>query len=251
MVTRFCCVVCGKLTAGRLPRRGDGTTRYPRRHNRGGAPCDGNWQEARWVDIEVQGPKYQRYLLSPGERFGRLTVIRKEAGNPSRYINHYLCLCDCGQEKIALGAHLVSGARKSCGCLRRDTRSANGKRNRLPGDGNATRNSIITSYRRQNTSRRGLTCSLTDEEFDELFRGICFYCGIPPSRTARYGRAGATPFTYNGIDRVDNKRGYEQDNVVSCCLCCNRAKGKMNVKEFTTWIERAYLHLRSAGAFRP
>ena len=54
--TRFRCAVCGKLTAGRVPvsftnhrDRGDGTFRYPRRHNVNGKPCPGNIQEAVWV----------------------------------------------------------------------------------------------------------------------------------------------------------------------------------------------------------
>lgn len=62
MITRFKCVVCGKLTAGRIPRlhsrhKGDLTARFPRRHNnpKTGRPCDGNWQEAEWVDIDEKG----------------------------------------------------------------------------------------------------------------------------------------------------------------------------------------------------
>lgn len=55
--TRFQCVVCGKITAGRVPvsftnhrERGDGTFRYPRRHKGpDGQPCPGNIEEAEWV----------------------------------------------------------------------------------------------------------------------------------------------------------------------------------------------------------
>lgn len=54
---RFRCVVCGKETAGRLPRNpdrrheiGDGTARFPRRHKgKDGKPCPGNILEAEWV----------------------------------------------------------------------------------------------------------------------------------------------------------------------------------------------------------
>jgi len=53
--TRFRCVVCGKLTSGRIPRNGrhvgDGTVRFPRRHNFEGKPCEGNIRDAEWVDI--------------------------------------------------------------------------------------------------------------------------------------------------------------------------------------------------------
>ena len=32
----------------------------------------------------------------------------------------YLCVCDCGNQKIILKEHLTSGRQKSCGCLRRE-----------------------------------------------------------------------------------------------------------------------------------
>lgn len=64
LVTRFKCVVCGKLTAGRMPRDssgrpGDSTVRYPRRHKHDGAPCKGNIYEAEWLDVpnaKTEGP---------------------------------------------------------------------------------------------------------------------------------------------------------------------------------------------------
>jgi hypothetical protein len=54
-VTRFRCVVCGKLTAGRIPPpdgscQADRSERFPRRHKAtGGAPCKGNLELAEWV----------------------------------------------------------------------------------------------------------------------------------------------------------------------------------------------------------
>lgn len=55
--TRFRCPVCGKITAGRIPREhghhyGDLTVRFPRRHKGSdGKPCPGNIKEAEWVDV--------------------------------------------------------------------------------------------------------------------------------------------------------------------------------------------------------
>lgn len=45
----FKCVVCGKVTAGRMAVGGDGTFYFPRRHKRDGKPCPGNFCEAKWV----------------------------------------------------------------------------------------------------------------------------------------------------------------------------------------------------------
>lgn len=51
-----------------------------------------------------------------GQRFGRLTVIKKV---PSKNTNaRWLCLCDCGNATTALGTTLRRGESKSCGCLR-------------------------------------------------------------------------------------------------------------------------------------
>ena len=64
--TRYKCTVCGKLTAGRLPRGpwepGDGSFMYPRRHPCPSGerdiqghriPCPGIFEEPEWVDVEV------------------------------------------------------------------------------------------------------------------------------------------------------------------------------------------------------
>lgn len=53
--TRFRCIKCGKLTAGRVPReawhRGDGSGRLPRRHYVNGKLCEGVYHEAEWVEV--------------------------------------------------------------------------------------------------------------------------------------------------------------------------------------------------------
>lgn len=53
--TMFKCVVCGKLTAGRIGREGsisgDMSHRFPRRHKVCGQDCLGNIEEAEWVDV--------------------------------------------------------------------------------------------------------------------------------------------------------------------------------------------------------
>lgn len=55
--TYFKCVVCGKLTAGRVPRdgwiRGDRSERFPRRHNVDGEPCPGNIEFTEWISVKL------------------------------------------------------------------------------------------------------------------------------------------------------------------------------------------------------
>ncbi len=52
-----------------------------------------------------------------GQKFGRLIVIRR-ADNDKQGKSRWLCLCDCGKEKIIRGNNLKSGNTKSCGCLK-------------------------------------------------------------------------------------------------------------------------------------
>lgn len=55
-----------------------------------------------------------RKTLEPGQRFGRLLVVREVSPG------FYLCKCDCGAERQLPRGNLVTGNTKSCGCLSRD-----------------------------------------------------------------------------------------------------------------------------------
>lgn len=49
-----------------------------------------------------------------GQRFGRLTVIRRAKNR--RNLTYWLCKCDCGKEVEVSKGSLVRGYTKSCGC---------------------------------------------------------------------------------------------------------------------------------------
>lgn len=54
----------------------------------------------------------------------------------------------------------------------------------------------------------------------------CFYCEIEPDLLPSfYQRLNLDKTAWMTIDRKDNSRGYEPDNVVACCFNCNRIKG--------------------------
>lgn len=65
-----------------------------------------------------------------GARFGRLTVLQY-AGKNNRNRAKWLCLCDCGNLKVAVGSLLLNGSTKSCGCLHRETSAENGRNSRM------------------------------------------------------------------------------------------------------------------------
>jgi 5-methylcytosine-specific restriction endonuclease McrA len=53
---------------------------------------------------------------------------------------------------------------------------------------------------------------------------------------------GGTDYIYNGIDRIDNERGYLPDNAVPCCKRCNQAKADMAIDEFKGWLSDIMKH---------
>ena len=55
-----------------------------------------------------------------GQRFNRLLVLER-AENTKQGQLQWLCQCDCGNTCIARGCSLKNGAKKSCGCLRKET----------------------------------------------------------------------------------------------------------------------------------
>jgi len=58
-----------------------------------------------------------------GERYGRLEVLQYSHTNKHGK-TMWKCRCECGNEIIATGSHLISGHTKSCGCLKKDNATA-------------------------------------------------------------------------------------------------------------------------------
>lgn len=171
------------------------------------------------------------------QRFGRLLVIRvtDKRSNDGKVI--WECLCKkeyggCGKTTYVTGRNLKAGFTKSCGCLRRDKAIARNSQ----GEGIAARNRILFDYKK-NAGLRGLGWKLADKDFYALTKGNCFYCGKLPTNVYKVCSCKSI-YTYNGIDRLNNKTGYTKDNCVSCCTECNYAKKKKTLKEFIGWIKR-------------
>lgn len=70
-----------------------------------------------------------RLNINPGERFGRLTIIKEVA--PRKYNTHIerrvLCKCDCGNTKEVSLYPLIYGRTFSCGCYHKELAIEHGK----------------------------------------------------------------------------------------------------------------------------
>ena len=166
-----------------------------------------------------------------GKRHGKLVVIIRTANN--RFGSaRWICKCDCGNETIVEGASLRNGRTKSCGCLVKETR------HKLP-LGEASFNRLFSRMKRD-AKKRNYEFDISKEKVKKITKQPCFYCGVLPS--SRIKRDGNGNYIYNGIDRMDNTKGYIEGNVVPCCKTCNIAKRAMTITEFFAWIKRVYEH---------
>lgn len=172
-----------------------------------------------------------------GQRFGRLTVIKRIYPNNKYNITMWLCKCDCGNKVKVDRGRLRAGHTKSCGCLHLER-----LKDRLKLTyGLASMRRTVRKYKR-NAKKRGLEYKLTDEQFKEITQRNCFYCGAKPGNINKPKHCNGE-YIYNGIDRVDNNKGYTIDNVVACCRFCNYRKGALPFPEFKAWIEKVYVKL--------
>jgi hypothetical protein len=170
-----------------------------------------------------------------GQRFGRLVAleyIRKSNKSPSVY---WKCRCDCGNEKLISAKNLKCGT-MSCGCYKKERVL----KSRFLGKSIGAINSLIYVYKRS-ARNRSLEYNLTKELFLELTQKNCFYCGAIPNNLHKCNKKmDAGDYIYNGIDRVDNSKGYIESNVVTCCYNCNKAKDVRNKEDFINWIMNIY-----------
>jgi hypothetical protein len=164
-----------------------------------------------------------RAILEKGRIFGALEVMHQgPSGRQGR--SRYWCKCECGSEILCYMSSLKDGKRTSCGCKRAK-------------EGTAFRRCLQTYIDKAADEKR--EWNLTEDQFRELTQSTCYYTGRLPSNIYK---TSCETYIYNGIDRVDNSKGYTPENCVPCCAAVNRAKRDMSIVEFFTLIEEIYRH---------
>lgn len=166
-----------------------------------------------------------------GNRFDRLVVISEQPSRNNKV--YWLCKCDCGNETIVSASQLRTRKTKSCGCKRTDNEYLTSRRI------SATKR-LWNIYRR-NAKIRKYDFRLSLDKVSKLVSDKCFYCGADPANTLNHH---GVVFVYNGIDRLENSKGYTDNNVVTCCGTCNRMKMNMDYKEFIEQVKVIAQHGR-------
>lgn len=99
-------------------------------------------------------------------------------------------------------------------------------------------NLLYANYARS-AKKRNIIWALSRDQFLNLTKDDCHYCGIEPSQRQWVKKKERT-YVYNGVDRLDNSIGYVIENCVTCCKYCNTAKNDMTQEEWSAWVTRVY-----------
>jgi hypothetical protein len=176
-----------------------------------------------------------KFIDLTGKIFGRLTVVRRRKKNNKWNQAVWICTCICSPTiQREFDGDLLRGRRTtSCGCFRREFR-------RLK-EGEASRNRLYRRYKTQADKELGFYLTIVEAEI--LFKGNCYYCGQLPNQIS-YAENMFGKYTYNGIDRRNNKVGYTVANCVSCCGICNHMKWILGEKEFIEHVRRINEHTK-------
>lgn len=143
-----------------------------------------------------------------GRRFERLIVLYKVDDAPSKPVR-WMCRCDCGVETIVHSSSLRTGRTKSCGCLSREVTT---KRNTKHGQ--AKRGATRPEYAVWNTMKQRCTNPNTEYWEDYGGRGIVVCSQWMESFEVFLKDVGSSPGRRYSLERKDNSKGYEPDNVV-------------------------------------
>ena len=145
-----------------------------------------------------------RYIDRTGQRYGKLTVVSFQGTSPRR-ISMWLCLCDCGAEKLVRGDSLATGNTTSCGCYQQEKLlEANTKHGQSSREGSTSAYQIWQQMRDR--------CSNTGNKRYSSYggRGITV-CERWASFENFFADMGEKPDGLS-LDREDNSKGYSPDN---------------------------------------
>lgn len=191
-----------------------------------------------------------------GEVVSKLTVIslnrivkvleyKKADGSPRTKV-YWNCKCSCGNICIKSNDVLNNKKRNfSCGCYRKERiletklKPENHRHNILT--------QVMARYRIE-ARNRNYSFNLTKDEFFEVINKPCYYCNSENTQFVTH-LVTQEKHWFSGIDRVDNRAGYEYNNVVSCCKKCNTKKNgidpEMVVKLYNLLLEKGIIHVET------
>lgn len=89
----------------------------------------------------------------------------------------------------------------------------------------------------KNAYARGLLFTITESDFEKCAIQPCHYCGF------------SSMTRLNGIDRIDNNKGYIAGNCMACCTMCNIIKNVQHPLEFLDKVDAIYNYYTTKTPF--
>lgn len=171
-----------------------------------------------------------------GQTFGKLTVLQRTKRTLQGQW-FWLCQCECGNIKEIRQSSFKHGSTVSCGCYRKSI-----YHNKLSGN-SAAFNSLYLSLKNR-AKKKELIFNISKKIFKSLSSKNCYYCNTVPIQEMKTYKNTPSYF-YNGLDRIDNSKGYTVDNVLTACGRCNKLRGTELTVEETLLVVSTLLKFRA------
>lgn len=244
------------------PRKGN-TCQFPPKEN---GYCDRHQRNKLYDDAIKEGKQYCRFFFRGCDNFCEMGSKSCNACKTTRTTKHHKCLkegCKFGveTENTYCGKHKIEELKQfekennlryckiNRGCrniLKEGYNNCSECNNKYKNILNEYRqnnkipfiykpnNAALNEFQNQKTDsidefwrnvqrgalERNMLITLSFEDYIKLVLQPCYYCGFQ------------SEYKVNGIDRLDNNKGYIQTNCVSCCKVCNLMKHTSHPQAF-------------------
>jgi len=179
--------------------------------------------------------------MTIGTKINKLTILKQS--EPYRWKNTvrkmWLCVCDCGKERIVSGTKLRTNSVTQCKSCGYASRKQSQRRF-------SVYERLFNLYILGRARKRKIPVSLSVSDYEKICGMDCHYCGKHPELIEVYKNKYSKSETKyrQGVDRIDSSLGYSKLNTVPCCKFCNFAKSTLTVKQFIDNITRVYEHTK-------
>lgn len=164
-----------------------------------------------------------------GQKFYKWRVLERVKKHPKK--THWLCECDCGNQRLVIACDLKNGNHKSCGKCHYHI---------------FIQNSFWGEIQKQ-AKRRGYEFSLTKDYLYDLWikqDGKCAISGVKLHMPAK-AREQRGPKCTASIDRIDNAVGYVVNNVQWVLKDVNRMRREYTIEDYISICKKVAIYQES------
>lgn len=181
-----------------------------------------------------------------GQKFGKLIVVKMSPKRTSTRNIFWECICECGNIRIVDSYDLRHNQIKCCVQCATNNNKINIPTEKAdvaitqffyPNYNTNEERAIARRFKmiKKGARERNILFEITKEDYQKIAFSSCVFCGKLDTKTFKYNNSFFVK-NINGIDRINNLKGYINENIQSCCYRCNQLKGTFEEKEFLDYI---------------